>query len=207
MEISTRQQSFQREAGRLFYIMGASGAGKDTLLQGCRDRSDGEDSPVVAQRYITREPDGVTENHAWLSEAKFAQRVSQGAFAMHWVANGYCYGIGREIDQWLAEGQQVLINGSRGYLNEAMARYGNSLTPVLIRVDPARLKERLVLRGRESMAEIEARLHRAHKLEKQLPTGCLVIENNGKAADAVSNLMEAISGGSINLNPKSTAMT
>lgn len=197
MEISTRQQPAESAAGRLFYVMGASGAGKDTLLQGCRDRSDGEGSPVVAQRYITREPDGGTEDHVWLSEAEFEQRVNNGDFAMHWTANGYHYGIGRKINNWLANGQQVIVNGSRSYLNEAVARYGNILAPVLIRVDPALLEQRLIMRGRESTAEIEARLRRARQLEQQLPPGCLVIENNGKVAEAVSNLLAAVSGRSI----------
>jgi ribose 1,5-bisphosphokinase len=207
MDISTRQKPIAQETGRLFYIMGASGAGKDTLLQGCQDRAVSEGGPIVARRYITRQPDGGTENHLWLSPAEFEQRVTRGDFAMHWAANGHCYGIGREIDQWLADGQIVMVNGSRSYLNEAAARYGNTLTPLLIRVDPARLKERLVMRGRESMTEIEARLQRANQLEQQLPTGCLVIENNGPVADAVSNLLEAISGRTIIQTPKTTEMT
>lgn len=207
MNISTRQKLIETGAGHLFYIMGASGAGKDTLLQGCRERSDEANSPLVARRYITRKPDGGTENHVWLSEAEFARRVSRDFFAIHWVANGYCYGIGHEIDEWLAKGQQILINGSRGYLDKAIARYGNLLTPVLIRVDPARLQERLVLRNRESMAEIEARLRRAKELEQRLPTGCLVIENNGRVEDAVSTLLKAVSDRFTNQHSKSTAVS
>jgi ribose 1,5-bisphosphokinase len=57
------------------------------------------------------------------------------------------------------------------------------------------------------MTEIEARLQRANQLEQQLPTGCLVIENNGQVADAVSNLLEAISGRTIFQTPKTTEMS
>ncbi|WP_404367409.1 ribose 1,5-bisphosphokinase [Marinobacter sp.] len=186
----TVQQHPGASTGRLFYVMGASGAGKDTLLKGCRDRP--SPSPLVAHRYITREPDGGTESHIQLSEADFEQRVTMGAFAMHWSANGFRYGIGREVDQWLAWGAQVLVNGSRGYLDEARSRYGSTLVPVLINVDPDSLRRRLTLRGRETADEIEARIRRAHRLEKNLPTDCLVIENNGNVSEAVSNMLAAI---------------
>jgi ribose 1,5-bisphosphokinase len=178
--------------GRLFYIMGASGAGKDTVLQGCRDRSDPSINVLIAHRYITRKPDGGTESHLWLTEAEFEQRITLNVFAMHWSANGYRYGIGREVDQWLAQGAQVLVNGSRAYLDQARLRYGDTLIPVLISVDPARLHQRLTLRGRESGQEIDARIRRARELEQQMPPDCFVIGNNGSAEDAVSRLLTFI---------------
>ncbi|MDV3504264.1 ribose 1,5-bisphosphokinase [Marinobacter sp. M-5] len=178
--------------GRLFYIMGASGAGKDTLLRGCRERTGEAPGLLVAHRYITRTPDGGTEHHVWLSDAEFEQRVTLGAFAMHWSANGFRYGIGREIDLWLAGGSPVLVNGSRGYLDAARARYGSTLIPVLITVDPDRLQRRLRLRGREDNEAIAARLRRARELQQQLPPDCLVIENNGEPDTAVGELLTAI---------------
>lgn len=192
-------QAVEGARGRLFYVMGASGAGKDTLLRGCRDCPDQSLRPLVAHRYITREPDGGTEGHVWLSDAEFQQRVEMGAFAMHWAANGFRYGIGREIDQWLTQGGQVLVNGSRGYLDEARLLYGSTLIPVLIRVDPGCLHRRLTLRGRETADEIEARISRARELEQQLSPDCLVVENNGNAADAVSVLLAAIAEQQISL--------
>lgn len=192
MSNSTSKNPIKVGSGRLFYIMGASGAGKDTLLRGCRDRSCKDLSPLVAHRYITRKPDGGTEDHVWLSDAEFEQRVAMEAFAMHWSANGFLYGIGREIDQWLAQGGQVLVNGSRSYLDKARSHYGGILIPVLISVDPDLLKKRLFLRGRECAEEIEARIFRARELEQQLPQDCLVIENNGDAEEAVSRLLAVI---------------
>lgn len=201
MSGSTGQQTIDAGSGRLFYIMGASGAGKDTLLKGCRDCADNGFSPLVAHRYITREPDGGTESHVWLSDAEFEQRVTMNAFAMHWSANGFRYGIGREVDHWLAEGGQVLVNGSRGYLDEARSRYGSMLIPVLISVDPHRLQRRLTLRGRECAEEIEARIQRARTLEQQLPPDCLVIENNGTVEAAVSRLLTIIAETQTNRTP------
>jgi ribose 1,5-bisphosphokinase len=39
---------------RLFYVIGASGAGKDTLLRYARVRVGGSGGVVFAHRYITR---------------------------------------------------------------------------------------------------------------------------------------------------------
>ncbi|MBO6849003.1 MAG: ribose 1,5-bisphosphokinase [Marinobacter sp.] len=172
--------------------MGASGAGKDTLLRGCRERTGEAPGLLVAHRYITRTPDGGTEHHVWLSDAEFEQRVTLGAFAMHWSANGFRYGIGREIDLWLTGGSPVLVNGSRGYLDAARARYGSTLIPVLITVDPDQLQRRLRLRGREDDEAIAARLRRARELQQQLPQDCLVIENNGEPDTAVGELLTAM---------------
>ncbi|AOY90222.1 phosphonate metabolism protein/1,5-bisphosphokinase (PRPP-forming) PhnN [Marinobacter salinus] len=172
--------------------MGASGAGKDTLLRGCQDRFDDGQGPVVARRYITRQPDGGTESHISLSEAEFEERVTKDAFAMHWSANGYRYGIGREIDLWLAQGSQVLVNGSRAYLDQTRSRYGDTLVPVLISVDLTLLQKRLELRGRESAEEIEARIRRTRELEQHLPPDCLVVANNGSVEEAVTTLLAAM---------------
>lgn len=181
--------------GRLFYLMGASGAGKDSLLRGCREQGALEGIPLlVAHRYITREPDGKGENHVWLAPAEFEQRVALGAFAMHWSANGHRYGIGREVDQWLGQGSRVLVNGSRGYLETARARYGDTLVPVLVRVDPALLRQRLVGRGRESPQEVDARILRARELEQGLPGDCLKVDNNGAVEDAVAELLGLVEG-------------
>ena len=192
MSESSNKQPLEAGLERLFYIMGASGAGKDTLLRGCQGGFTNDLRPLVARRYITRQPDGGTERHIWLSDTEFKRRIALGAFAMHWSANGFRYGIGREVDRWLARRGQVLVNGSRGYLDEARSHYGDTLTPVLIRVDPERLQQRLVLRGRECADQIDARVRRARELEQQLPSDCLVIENNGKVEDAVSDLLAAI---------------
>lgn len=203
MSAYTSQSPVEVSSGRLFYIMGASGAGKDTLLQGCREHAGKDLRPLVAHRYITRKPDGGTERHVWLSAAEFEQRVAMNAFAMHWSANGLRYGIGREIDHWLAEGGQVLVNGSRGYLDQARSRYGSTLIPVLIRVDPDQLQRRLILRGRECPEDIEARIRRARVLEQQLPADCLVVGNNGRAEEAISRLLTVIA----EQQPRPTAPT
>ena len=84
------------EQGRLFYLMGASGSGKDSILSGCRERlstqGDYRDMRCfIAHRYITRRPELRGENHVWLSDEEFARRVESQAFSMHWQANSFCF--------------------------------------------------------------------------------------------------------------------
>lgn len=150
--------------GRLVYLIGASGSGKDSLLSYARAHisgtSGGDSGVVFAHRYITRPADAGGENHVALTEAEFAARLHARLFAMHWDSHGHRYGIGCEINHWLAKGLTVVMNGSREYLPEARRRYPE-LEAVLISVSPQVLAERLRARGRESEDAIARRVARA----------------------------------------------
>ena len=136
----------------LIYVVGPSGCGKDSLLDYARERV--EVLPVAfAHRYITRAAAAGGENHVALTRTEFEVRDRAGLFALDWASHGNRYGIGVEIDTWMAAGVTVVMNGSRGYLETARARYPE-LVSVLITVDPSVLEERLQARGRESREEI-----------------------------------------------------
>lgn len=168
--------------GRLIYLVGPSGAGKDSLLRYCRARLAGQAGIVFAHRYITRDADSGGENHVALTPGEFAARAAAGLFALRWQGHGQNYGIGIEINQWLAKGMTVVINGSRAYLHEAQARYPE-LVPVWIDVSPEVLRARLQQRGRESALQIEARLARA-LTTPQAPRGGIMVRNDGELAEA-----------------------
>lgn len=56
-------------AGKLIWLVGASGSGKDSLLAALRQRE--HPQLLVAHRYITRSPNAGGENHIALSEREF----------------------------------------------------------------------------------------------------------------------------------------
>lgn len=186
------------KGGTLFYLIGASGCGKDSLLDAVlatlRSRPDwSEHLPRRVQRYITRSADSGGEMHQAVSDALFTDYLQAERFCMHWEAHGYRYGIDREILDWLATGENVLMNGSRAYLSEAR-RVVPNLVALLIEVpDDIRL-QRLQRRARESDAALQARMQRAVDIDSlDMAAGMLHrINNDGElsvAANAVCQLI------------------
>ncbi|MDO9618425.1 MAG: phosphonate metabolism protein/1,5-bisphosphokinase (PRPP-forming) PhnN [Pseudomonas sp.] len=164
-------------SGRLIYLMGPSGSGKDSLLNAARARL-AERNCVIARRVITRSAEAVGEDAIGVSPAEFDQQEAAGAFALSWRANGLAYGIPRQIDDWLAAAQDVLVNGSRGYLPRARERYPELLA-ILLQVDEAALRQRLQARGRESAEQIEARLARSRELQPHAACSPLPLAGEG----------------------------
>lgn len=146
--------------GRLFYVIGASGAGKDSLLNYARQQMKNVPTIAFAHRYITRPASTDGENHVALSNEEFMVRVRNGMIVMHWQSHGNHYGIGSEINSWLAGGIDVVVNGSREYLPTATKLFPE-IRPVLIDVSEQVLLRRLLNRKREGTAEIAARINRS----------------------------------------------
>lgn len=126
--------------GKLIWLMGPSGSGKDSLLAELRLRE--QTQLLVAHRYITRDASAGSENHIALSEQEFFTRAGQNLLALSWHANGLYYGVGVEIDLWLHAGFDVLVNGSRAHLPQARARYQSALLPICLQVSPEILRQR-----------------------------------------------------------------
>lgn len=175
----------------LFYVVGPSGSGKDSLLDYARARLDG--AVLFAHRYITRPAKAGGENHISLTEAEFERRARAGLFALHWQSHGYRYGLGVEVDLWLRYGQSVVVNGSREHYREAGERYAN-LQLVWISVDTATLRQRLERRGRESEAAIRQRLWRAAQYPPPALADAVVINNDGPLSSAGERLVEVLAG-------------
>jgi ribose 1,5-bisphosphokinase len=180
-------------AGCLIYLMGPSGSGKDTVLQGLGARLGRQDC-YIAQRIVTRAADPSETDALSVSAEEFKQLEQRGALAMAWHAHGLAYGISRAIDTRLDAGCDVLVNGSRAYLPRARQDYPNLLA-VLLTVKPEVLRQRLQARGRESDAEIELRLARNHSWQQPVSTDesewnteIFLIDNSGPVEHAIQSL-------------------
>ncbi|WP_212523442.1 phosphonate metabolism protein/1,5-bisphosphokinase (PRPP-forming) PhnN [Actibacterium sp. MT2.3-13A] len=174
-------------AGRLFAVVGPSGAGKDTLMAAAGAR---RPDLVLARRVITRPADAGGEAFDGVTEAEFLKRRDAGDFALWWQAHGLYYGIPASIDRALAEGRDVVFNGSRAVLAAAVARYPQ-MAVLLVTASAEVLAERLAARGRESAGEIAARLGRAGFA---LPKGVEAreIRNDGALGNAVAAMLAAL---------------
>jgi len=178
-------------SGILFYLMGASGSGKDSLLQSCRQKLEHSHKAFIAHRYITRAADAGGENHIHLTESEFALRVETNMFSMHWASHGHLYGIGKEVEIWVESGLNVIMNGSREYLPEALERF-SFIVPIMVDIETGLLRERLHKRGRENDEEIEKRLKRHQSLLHHMPENTLYIDNNDSLKQGTETLLDII---------------
>jgi ribose 1,5-bisphosphokinase len=177
------------EYGRLIYVIGPSGCGKDSVMTYARRLCPGSEA-VFAHRYITRCAGAGGENHVHLAPDEFQARAERGVFALHWDSHGYRYGIGCEIDAWMEAGFNVVVNGSRAYLSEAARRYPD-MRPVLVTVEPDILRQRLINRGRECAAEMELRLAQAETFTVCHPE-LQTIDNSGELPVAGNALLALV---------------
>ncbi len=179
-----------RPAGRLVYIMGPSGAGKDTLITHARARVDPA-AIVSAHRYITRPAEAGAENHIVLSEAEFIARRDAGLLALSWNSHGFWYGIGTEIESWLARGLVVVVSGSRAAWSSAKTRYPG-LLGIVIDAPIGMRAARLAARRREDEAVIRNRLARDIVLPPDRDLHWL--DNGGSVTTAGETLVALLNG-------------
>ena len=138
----------KRMRGRLIYVMGPSGSGKDSLMSGLLAAYP-DAGLVAARRYITR-PESAGGSACRRYAGALRGTLENGAFCMQWQSHGLFYGVPRPSGTTSA-GRIVLVNGSRGYLPEAEQTFP-FLEPLLVDVPQSLLEERLISRGRRRVS-------------------------------------------------------
>ena len=173
--------------GRLIAVVGPSGVGKDSVMAGMiAARPDMR----LVRRTITRAPGLGGEDYDAVTPEAFDAAAQDGAFCVHWTAHGLSYGIPSDVLTDVQRGKDCLANFSRSALEQANAIFPN-LTVLNIPASPATLAKRLAGRGRETEAEIAARLAQA---DKCLPAGLdvVTIANDGALEDTVTKALAAL---------------
>lgn len=178
----------------LVLVVGPSGAGKDTLMAGARAALADDKRFRFVRRVITRPQDAGGEDHIAIDADGFACALRSGAFALSWDAHGLRYGIPADIADDLAAGRVVVANVSRTVIAEAATRL--PVAVLEITASPEVLAVRLAARGRESAADIAARLAR----QVPIPPGVRVhrVLNDVEVAEgvqAVLTVLRACAGG------------
>ena len=173
--------------GRLIAVVGPSGVGKDSVMQGLAEAVPGLE---LVRRTITRPAEAGGEMHEEATEDAFLRLAAQGAFALSWQAHGHRYGIRRSALRPLDEGRDCLVNLSRAVLAEAAA-LSPYLTILSLTASPETLAARLAARGRERPDAIRDRLVRRGG---DWPEGVHVVtlSNDGDLAATVDQARRAL---------------
>ena len=173
--------------GRFIAVVGPSGVGKDSVMQGMAAR---DPRIVLARRVITRPSDAGGEDFVGVTLPEFQGRLSAGDFALSWEAHGLHYAIPATVEAQLQDGRDVLANLSRAALVEAKVRFARF---EVINLTVARdvLAARLVARGRETSAQIAGRLDRA---SEAFPEGidALYLDNSGRLDHTVAAALDCL---------------
>jgi ribose 1,5-bisphosphokinase len=167
--------------GRLVAVVGASGVGKDSLIDALCLSLPGLHR---ARRVVTRPP-GPGERFDSVGAEEFERMRRDGAFCLHWEAHGLRYGIPAAVEAQVACGRDAVANLSRGALPEAAMAFPRMVV-LHLTASPEVLAERLKDRGREDAEGIGERLGRA---ELPLPAGpwrAETIRNDGPLEDTLA---------------------
>lgn len=174
--------------GRLVLVVGPSGAGKDTLINGARAACRSDPGVVFPRRVVTR-PSSAAEDHDTVTQQAFDRQVTDGAFALWWDAHGNRYGIPSSIDDALRCGRTVVCNVSRTVTQQARRRYANVVV-VLVTAPPEVLAARLAGRQRSSDGDAGRRIARSVEVDGGMAD--VVVDNVGDPEIGIRRLLGTI---------------
>ncbi len=176
---------------KLFFVVGNSGSGKDTLIQEVIEMYPKELKSIkIPVRVITRPPSPETEDYESIDEETFLKWKDEGKFALTWYIYGLHYGIRSEILEWMLNGHPVIINVSRKIIESARKKF-ESLKVIFVHVPFEITSARIKERGREDEQAMKARLERARK-NQNLPSADFVVDNSGDLKTAAKTMLDYI---------------
>ena len=176
--------------GTLFLVVGPSGAGKDTLIEGARAALEPGGAHVFPRRAITRPEGSGGEDHEAVSPEGFAEREAEGGFFVTWRAHGLAYGLPGCIPATLESGRHIVVNVSRAILAHIAGRV--SPTVAIEIAAPSELRaRRLADRAREDDADTARRLAREGA---PFPDGIPVrrVVNDGTPEEGIARFVAAL---------------
>lgn len=177
---------------RLIYVIGPSGAGKDSLMRWLRERSAGQPAFKWARRTVTRLAHDSSSDDISVDVEGFEKTELAGGFALQWQANGLRYGIRHEeLVPLLTRRHWVFINGSRSYLQTCALRFPG-MTVLHITADEEVLRQRLMQRGRETPNMVEARIHRESTVTVPAQSILIQVVNNRSIDEAGREMLQQL---------------
>lgn len=178
--------------GTLVLVVGASGVGKDTLIDAARRHFSADERLVFPKRVITRGSQA-DEAHIAVSEEEFERLEADGGLLLAWRAHGNSYGIPIRARRDLETGRTVVVNVSRTVIETARELWPKTRV-IHVTVGLDILKDRLLARRRESQRSIERRLKRAGAVPVPQEPWIDRVDNSSDIASAVARFTVLITG-------------
>lgn len=176
--------------GLFIAVVGPSGAGKDTLINGARKLLGSEGRFHFARRFITRPQDAGEESHMELSPEQFLTLRDDGGMSLWWSAHGHSYGLSAGVRGTLYSGRHVVANISRDALSRAVDRFA-SVHIIHVSANDGTIAERLALRGREDASDRQLRLNRQVDDWRHLAPVTEIV-NQGTVREGISAFVNAL---------------
>jgi len=136
--------------GTWVFVVGPSGAGKDTMMRLAKDMAADCPRIIFVRRTVTR-PENAFEDHDTATEERFLELQKAGEFVLTWQAHGLHYGIHRCWQDRVNQGCVVVGNISRTMVSYARQNLGN-VAIVLVTAPNEILLQRIAARGRDQAA-------------------------------------------------------
>lgn len=159
-------------------------------MDAARAGLDGDPGYRFARRLITRPAMAGAEDHDSCDEADFRAIEADGGLALSWRAHGLSYGIPAIELAGIGSGGVVIVNVSRAAI-AAAERLAERVVVLNITAPVAVLAQRLAARGRETEADIAARLKREAPLTAERAE-IVTILNDRSVAEAAEELLSVL---------------
>ncbi len=179
-------------SGTLFVISGPSGSGKGTVLSEIMKRSDNLYYSVSATTRGKREGEVDGVNYHFVSKEKFEEMISKDEVLEYATYCENYYGTPiKPVEEMLKEGKDVILEIEVvGALN-VMKKCPYAVSIFILPPSISELDRRLMKRGTESRAVIEARLDEARREIKTAEKYDYIVVN-GELEEAVVNIKSVI---------------
>ena len=150
--------------GILVVVSGFSGAGKGTIMKELMKQYDNYALSISATSRAPREGEVEGREYFFKTKEEFEQLISEGKFIEYaQYVNNY-YGTPSDyVFSQMEQGKDVILEIEIQGALQVKEKYPNTLLVFVTPPTAEELKRRLVGRGTEDMATIEARLHRANE--------------------------------------------
>jgi guanylate kinase len=177
---------------KVFVITGPSGVGKGTLIKLLRERLPALELSVSATTRDPRPGEHEGVDYHFMNDAEFEGHVAAGDFVEHATYSGRHYGTLRsELERRTAAGVPVVLEIEVQGARQVRAAMPEALQVFIAPPSFEALRTRLVGRGTDDPAQVEARLRVAREeLDAQDEFQRVVV--NDRLEDAVEELVAIV---------------